>query len=187
MYGWGVIKTLGIAVRHFIMTYVDDFKYGFKRYTPQNLAQRQGPEGRGIYTVRYPKERLPLPERSRTLPFLVIDAETDRVRCTACGVCVQMCPPQCIWIERAQDPETGRPRRYPLQYHIDTSTCMGCGLCAEFCPFNAIKMDKAYELAMYTRPGFVDALENARSESYHAEIHPAEYALEQESKSTSSS
>ncbi|TFG71120.1 MAG: 4Fe-4S dicluster domain-containing protein [Anaerolineales bacterium] len=182
MYGWGVMKTLAIAVRHFVLTYVDDFKYGFKRYTPKNLAQRQGPDGRGIYTVQYPEERLPLPERSRNQPFFVIDAQTEQMRCTACGLCAQMCPSQCIWIERAQDPETGRPRRYPVKYTIDISMCMGCGYCAEFCPFDAIKMDSVYELASYTRPGFADAMDMAKPESYHAAIHPTDYAAEQAKK-----
>lgn len=182
MYGWGVIKTLAIAIRHFVMTYVDDIKYGVNRYTPASLATRQGPEGQGIFTVRYPKEKLDLPEQSRNLPFLVMDAETAQVRCTACGMCAQMCPTQCIWIERAQDPETGRPLRYPVKYTIDISVCMGCGYCAEFCPFDAIKMDNKYELAAYHRPGFIDAMENAKPESYHAEIHPTDYAAEQEKK-----
>ena len=182
MYGWGVIKTLAIAVRHFVMTYVDDFKYGLKRYAPGSLTQRQGPDGRGIYTVDYPKERLPLPERSRNFPFLVIDAQTEQVRCTACGICAQSCPTQCIWIERAQDLETGRPLRYPVKYTFDGSVCMGCGFCAEYCPFDAIKMDNVFELAAYTRPGFVDALEMAKPESYYAEIHPLDYAVEQEKR-----
>ena len=109
MYGWGIIKTLGIAVRHFVMTYVDDFKYGFKRYTPKTLHNvRVLRDGVSILS-NIPKERLPLPERSRNQPFLVIDAQTEQMRCTACGLCAQMCPTQCIWIERAQDPETGRP------------------------------------------------------------------------------
>jgi NADH-quinone oxidoreductase subunit I len=186
MYGWGIIKTLAIAMRHFVMTYVDEFKYGFRRYKPENLSQRQAADSQGIYTVQYPDERLPLTERSRNLPFLVIDAQTDQVRCTACGLCAQMCPTQCIWIERAQDPETGRPLRYPVQYMIDISVCMGCGFCAEYCPFGAIKMDNVYELASYTRPGFTNALDSARPESYHAKIHPTEYSAEQAIRSDKS-
>jgi NADH-quinone oxidoreductase subunit I len=178
MYGWGVIKTLAIALRHFVMTYVDDIKYGLKRNSPENIIRRQGPQGRGIYTVPYPEEKLDLPERSRNLPFLVLDSRTEQVKCTACGLCAQMCPTQCIWIERAQDPETGRPLRYPVKYTFDRSICMGCGYCAEYCPFDAIKMDCEYELATYDRPGFVDAMSSARPESYLAEIHPSEVSPE---------
>jgi NADH-quinone oxidoreductase subunit I len=59
---------------------------------------------------------------------------------------------------------------------------MGCGFCAEYCPFDAVKMDAFYELATYTRPGFINAMESVRSVSYHAQIHPTAYALELEKK-----
>jgi len=183
MYGWGVIKTLGIALYHFIMTYVDDFKYGWsKRYTPENLPERQGAYGRGVFTIQYPAERWTLPERARILPFLIQDQETGELRCTACGICAQACPAQCIWIERAQDPDTGRPLKQPSAYHIDISLCMSCGFCAEFCPFDAIKMDHDYEISSYTRPGFVGIEELTKPESHHAQIHPTAYAEEQASK-----
>lgn len=119
-----------------------------------------------------------MPERARILPFLVIDQETKALRCTACGVCAQACPVQCIWIERATDPETGRSLRKPASYHLDISLCMSCGFCAELCPFDAIKMDQNYELSSYTRPGFVDMQAQAKPESYHAKLHPTAYAQE---------
>ena len=163
MPGLGVLKSLWIALRHFFMTYVDDLRYGpRRRYRPETLPERQGPHGRGVFTVQYPRERLPLPERSRHSPFLVLDATTEALRCTACGICTQVCPVQCIWIERAVDAETGRPLRRPAQYHLDVSLCMGCGFCAEFCPFDAIHMSSDYEVASYERPGFLDALQRAR-------------------------
>jgi NADH-quinone oxidoreductase subunit I len=55
---------------------------------------------------------------------------------------------------------------------------MTCGFCAEFCPFDAIKMDKDFELASYSRPGFVSAKDLAKPEAYHAAIHPTAYAEE---------
>lgn len=184
MVGWGVFKSLLIVMQHFCMTYVDDLRYGLgRRYRPETLAERQGPQARGVFTLQYPRERLPLPERSRNLPFLVTDAATEALRCTACGICTQVCPSQCIWIERAVDAETGRPLRRPAQYHLDISLCMGCGFCAEFCPFDAIKMDMDYELASYARPGFLDAAQLARPEAYHAALHPTAYAAEQARKS----
>ncbi len=183
MYGWGVLKTLGIALKHFVLTYVDDVRLGFhKRYTPAHLAERQGVDAAGVFTVQYPRERLALPERSRNLPFLVVDAQTEALRCVACGICAQICPVQCIWIERAKDPESGRPLRFPAQYHLDISLCMACGFCAEFCPFDAIKMDHDYEVAVYTRPGFVSADRLAKPEAYHAQLHPLGYAAEQAKK-----
>ncbi len=182
MYGFGVLKTLGITFYHFIMTYVDDIRYMGKKYTPKNMSERQGPNGQGAFTIEYPAERLPFPERARNIPFLVVDKETERLRCTACGICAQACPVQCIWIERAKDPQTGRPQPYPTAYHLDVSTCMSCGYCAEFCPFDAIKMDQDFELSSYTRPGFWDAEKLSKPESYHAQLHPTDYAEEQAKK-----
>jgi len=183
MYGWGVLKTLGIAMYHLAMTYVDDVKLGFgKRYTPEHLAERQGPDGQGVFTVQYPQENRPLPERARNIPFLITDAATQTLRCTACGICAQACPVQCIWIERAKDPTTGKPQRFPAAYHLDIGMCMGCGFCVEFCPFDAIKMDSAFEFSSYTRPGFLNAEQLAKPEAYHAKIHPTAYAEEQAAK-----
>jgi NADH-quinone oxidoreductase subunit I len=178
MYGWGVIKTLGIALKHFAGTYVEDGKRWLRR--GEEEVEGYAPLGReGIFTLRYPDERRALPERSRNLPFLVVDGETGALRCTACGICARVCPVQCIWIERAEDPETGRPLRHPASYHLDVSLCMCCGYCAEFCPFDAVKMDHEYEVATYERPGFRDAEELAKPESYHASIHPQDHAGEE--------
>lgn len=178
MFGSGILKTLAITIHHFIMTYVDDVQRWLGRGGDRTMRAMEGLPGDGVFTNQYPSERPTLPERYRNLPFLVIDAETEQLRCTACGVCAQICPTQCIWIERAKEPESGRPRRYPMAYNIDISICMSCGFCAEFCPFNAIKMDKDYEIATYSRPGFVSARDMAKPESYHATIHPQAYAEE---------
>ena len=183
MYGWGIIRTLWMTLYHFIMTYVEDLRDWRSARSRRPVADSLGPVSspsptHGVFTVQYPDERRELPERSRSLPFFVIDEKTEQLRCTACGICAQICPVQCIWIERAREPETGRPRRYPVSYYLDISQCMSCGYCAEFCPFDAIKMDKVFELATYDRPGFVSAKDLARPEAYHAEIHAAAYAAE---------
>jgi len=168
MYGWGIIRTLWMTLYHFIMTYVEDFRDWRTRSSPRP-AEGAESEARGkthgVFTIQYPDERRELPARSRNRPYFVIDAETEQLRCTACGICAQICPVQCIWIERAREPETGRPRRYPVSYYLDVSQCMGCGYCAEFCPFGAIKMDSVFELASYERPGFLSARALARRES----------------------
>lgn len=187
MYGMGILKTFGVTVGRFVMTYVDDLRWflrgGFgKRYSPDALPARQSPKGRGVFTVQYPKEKLPLPENFRGFPFQVMDAETGKPRCTACGICAQVCPPQCIWIVRATDPETGKAKREAAEFHIDVSICMSCGFCAEFCSFDAIKMDNDYEIASYSRGDgrFLWDLERlAKPLSHHAEIHPTAYAAEQ--------
>jgi NADH-quinone oxidoreductase subunit I len=186
MYGWGILKSFSVTVGRFVNTYVDDLKWflkgGFgKRYSPEALPVRQSARGRGVFTVQYPKEKLPLPENYRGFPFQVIDPETGKTRCTACGICAKACPPQCIWIVRATDPETGKPKREPAEFTIDASICMSCGFCAEFCPSDAIKMDHDYEIFTYQRGSgeFLWDLERlSKPLAHHAAIHPTAYAAE---------
>jgi NADH-quinone oxidoreductase subunit I len=111
MYGLGILKGLSVTLKHFVNTYVDDIKWGFaKRYTPEVLPARQSAEARGVFTVQYPEEVLPPQERFRFVPFLVYEGtdENRQYRCTACGICAKACPPQCIWIVRAKDPDTAQ-------------------------------------------------------------------------------
>jgi NADH-quinone oxidoreductase subunit I len=184
--GFSFLKSFGVTARRFFESYIDDakwfFKGGFgKRYSQETLSTRQGPTtARGVFAVQYPRERLPLPERYRGFPFLLYDQDPENPRCTACGMCARVCPPQCIWIVRAKDAETGKPLRKPAEFHIDVSICMSCGFCAEFCPFNAIKMNNEYEIATFEREtSFLwDQEELLKPVSHHAELHPADYAEE---------
>ena len=155
MYGSGIVRGLGVTLRHFVNTYIE--KWGFRRHIPDEaFPLRQGLEARGIFTVEYPDEKLAVPERFRFIPFLVIENHDSPERpgwdwCTSCGICAKVCPPQCIWIVRGTNPETGRPVPEPVEFYIDIDICMNCGYCAEYCPFDAIKMDHDYQLASYDR------------------------------------
>lgn len=186
MYGIGLIKGLGVTLKHFVETYVDDLRWlGRGRYYNEDaLKIRQGTDARGVFTVQYPEEKLSVPEEFRYIPFLVYDENADgtrKDRCTSCGICTKVCPPQCIWIVRSNDPETGRPIPAPSEFFIDIDICMNCGLCAEFCPFDAIKMDHVYELASYDRSsGHIYNKERlSKPVSYYAEIRPKNYAREE--------
>jgi NADH-quinone oxidoreductase subunit I len=157
MYGQGIAKGLWVTFKHFINTYVADIQHASKKYIGDTEFElRQGTKAKGIYTVQYPDEKLAMPERFRFVPFLVVDDYDHPERpghdwCTSCGICAKVCPPQCIWIVRGEDPNTGRPIPEPQAFYIDIDICMNCGYCAEFCPFDAIKMDHDYELASYDR------------------------------------
>jgi NADH-quinone oxidoreductase subunit I len=197
MFGLGVLKGLGITFKHFVDTYVDDLKYMYLGGSAQNVeafARRQGPEGGGLFTVEYPEMKLQTPENFRFLPFLITDydipqdsPEYDRAkalelnRCTSCGICAKVCPPQCIWIVRTDDPKTGKPIPQPAEFYIDTDICMNCGYCAEFCPFDAIKMDHDFELADYERAiGHIHDLDRLLQPiSYYAAIRPTWNAKEE--------
>jgi len=187
MKGQGILKGLGVTLKHLIDTYLEDIKAGKDRYyTEEGVRQRMTSDTKGIFTVNYPEERLPLAEAFRFVPFLVYDEEDGEqiVRCTACGICSKVCPSQCIWITRAEDPETGKPLKTPAEFAIDIDLCMNCGYCAEYCPFDAIKMDHDFELAGYERMEANIHLKDRllKPASYYAEIRPLNYALEQKAK-----
>jgi NADH-quinone oxidoreductase subunit I len=185
MYGLGILKGLGVTLKHFFNTYVDDFRWRGKRYyTPEGLAHRASKNAQGIFTVQYPEERLPVPEEFRYIPFLVYEEKEDgtrEYRCTSCGICSKVCPPQCIWIIRSTDPNTGRPIPDPAEFTIDADICMSCGMCAEYCPFDAIKMDHDYELANYDRQrnSIYDKAKLGKLVSYYAQVRPLSYAREE--------
>jgi NADH-quinone oxidoreductase subunit I len=182
MYGKGILKGLSVSAKRFIETYLDDIRWlGRKRYgSPEGIAHRASKDGRGIFTVQYPEEKIPVPEEFRFVPFLVYDVGPNgekNQRCTSCGICAKVCPPQCIWIVRSTDPATGRPIPDPAEFTIDVDICMNCGLCAEYCPFDAIKMDHDYELASYGRNIFaMDKL--SKPAEYYEKIRPANAARE---------
>ncbi len=192
MYGTGILKGLGVTLRHFFKTYVDDLRWagkGGRYYNDEAFAVRQSPAGEGVMTVFYPEEKLPVPERFRFVPFLVTDDPPPGQRwghdwCTSCGICAKVCPPQCIWIERTNDPKTGRPIPQPKNFYIDVDICMNCGLCAEFCPFDAIKMDHNYELASYDRTTahIFDKEKLGKPVSYYASIRPRNYEREEKAR-----
>ncbi len=181
----GIIKGLGITFKHFFETYSEDLKQGPDRYkTAKGIQDRLSADTKGIFTVQYPEEKIPVPEAFRYIPFLVYD-ETDEggrdIRCTSCGICAKVCPPQCIWITRSVNQETGKPVPKPEKFFIDIDICMNCGLCAEFCPFEAIRMDHDYEIASFERMDhhIYDLEKLLKPASYYARIHPTQYAEEE--------
>jgi NADH-quinone oxidoreductase subunit I len=198
MFGLGIAKGLGITLKHFINTFVDDLKYFPNSALSEDaFAKRQGPKGAGLFTVEYPEMKLKTPENVRFVPFLVSDYDVsmdspdfdpvknqEMIRCTSCGICPKVCPPQCIWIVRTNDPDTGKPIPQPAEFYIDTDICMNCGYCAEFCPFDAIKMDHDFELSDYEREvGHVHDIDRLlKPATYYASIRPTWYAKEEAKK-----
>jgi NADH-quinone oxidoreductase subunit I len=188
MYGKGILKGLSVTLKRFVDSYLDDVKWLGKRYyTPEGIAHRSSKEARGVFTIQYPEEKLPTPEEFRYIPFLLYEEGPDGEkidRCTSCGICSKVCPPQCIWIVRTSDPQTGRPIPAPAEFYIDVDICMNCGLCAEYCPFDAIKMDHDYEISVYDRHAhdIYNKEKLSKPVSYYAQIRPANYAREEEAR-----
>jgi len=186
MFGSGLLKGLGVTFKHFTDTYVDDRKKVPSRYTDsieldkKRRILRQPASVEGIFTIQYPEEKRMLPERFRFIPMLLWDTEKGEDRCTACGICAKVCPPQCIWIVRDSD-ENGKPVSRSAEYYIDVSVCMSCSFCVEFCPFDAIKMNHDHELAVYDRyPQLIyDKEELTVPIEYYAALWPTQYELEE--------
>jgi len=185
MYGIGLLKGLQVTLQRFVDTYLDDIQWFGKRYyTDEGVAHRSSAKTKGIFTVQYPEEKLLTPEEFRYVPFLVYDEEKDgskAVRCTSCGICAKVCPPQCIWIVRTTDPVTGRPTPEPAEFYIDADICMNCGFCAEYCPFDAIIMDHDYEISSYGR-NLLNLDKLLKPASYYAKIRPTGYAIQEQAR-----
>jgi NADH-quinone oxidoreductase subunit I len=188
MNGMGIVTGLWVTLKRFVGTYLEDIRWWGKRYyTEEGIARRTGPDAQGIFTIQYPEEKLPIPEEFRYIPFLVYDIDENgekKDRCTSCGICAKVCPPQCIWIVRTNDPKTGRPIPEPAEFYIDVDICMNCGFCAEYCPFDAIKMDHDYELSVYNRheKNIYDKDKLSKSAEYYASIRPVNFAKEENAR-----
>jgi len=179
MFGLGLLKGMGVTIRHFIESYVYDRKPWQNRYDPEWLEKHQRVDHKGLYTIQYPEQRRQVPENYRCIPMLIYDGTPDNLRCTACGICARVCPPQCIWIARAID-DKGRPKARPGSFWIDATVCMSCGSCAEYCPFDAIKMNQQYEIATADRRELLyDIGKLAVPTDYYAKLHPTDYAAEE--------
>ncbi len=193
MNGLGIFRGLWITFKHFIDTYIEDLTYRGKRYNnPRGIQRRLSGDTRGIFTIQYPEEKMPVPEEFRFVPFLVYEEGPNgekNQRCTSCGICAKVCPPQCIWIVRGTNPVTGRPVPEPEAFYIDVDICMNCGLCAEYCPFDAIKMDHNYELSTSDRMknNIFDIEKLSKPVSYYASIRPNNYAREEAARAEKAS
>lgn len=64
--------------------------------------------------------------------------------CILCGLCVDVCPYDCITIERADHAGVGAASQSALL--LDEETCIRCGLCVNRCPPGALVMVETEEV-----------------------------------------
>ncbi len=68
----------------------------------------------------------------------------DPALCILCGLCVDVCPTDCITIARADHLGLGSADQSVLL--LDEDRCIRCGLCVNRCPPGALSMDHAKEV-----------------------------------------
>jgi NADH-quinone oxidoreductase chain I len=102
------------------------------------ITARYGVDPKEEVTLQYPEERWEIPPGYRG--FLHNDIKT----CTACTMCVKVCPVDCISLESVR----GADKKLVLaSYDINIGRCMYCGLCVEVCPPKSLKHTSGYEMA----------------------------------------
>lgn len=111
-------------------------------------------------TVLYPYQKLDLPPTYRGKHTL------DFKRCIGCSNCVQICPNNCMWMQKLEDPELGKIERPG----IDMGRCLFCGLCVEVCPTVAIHETVEFELANSKRDKIKFDPRELRDDSYADKI-----------------
>lgn len=112
MFGKGLLKGLQITMREF--------------WTPK-------------FTVQYPEQQHPVPERFHGKFMLDVDA------CIACGLCVNACPNKVISLKK----EKVGKKQYLTEYLMDIQYCLFCGLCVESCNKDALKFTQDFRLCQY--------------------------------------
>jgi formate hydrogenlyase subunit 6/NADH:ubiquinone oxidoreductase subunit I len=90
----------------------------------------------GTVTTNYPKEPDIAPPGFRGKPELIPE------KCTLCGECVKVCPPDVIWLNKDNEENT---------LTLSVCGCIFCGRCEEVCPQSAIILIQEYELASKTK------------------------------------
>ncbi len=119
--------------------------------TSVNIREAAYFEGqRGIATVQYPREQIPVPDQGRYQLHNEIDD------CIVCDKCAKICPVDCIDIEPIKSPEEfgktadGTPKRiYAAKFDIDMAKCCFCGLCTTVCPTECLTMTKVYDFSTF--------------------------------------
>jgi NADH-quinone oxidoreductase subunit I len=101
---------------------------------------------KGLNTMLYPFESVPVPDNGR---YLLHNEIED---CIVCDKCAKICPVDCIEIEPIRsDTEFGKTsdgtskRIYAARFDIDMAKCCFCGLCTTVCPTECLIMTPEYD------------------------------------------
>ena len=105
---------------------------------------------RGIVTIQYPHQTIPVPDNGRYQLHNEIDD------CIVCDKCAKICPVDCITIEPIRSTEEfgktsdGTSKRiYAAKFDIDMGKCCFCGLCTTVCPTECLTMTSTYDFSVF--------------------------------------
>jgi NADH-quinone oxidoreductase subunit I len=118
--------------------------------TLKNLLQ-------GPITSQYPEQPMPIYPRFRARHELR-RYENGLERCIGCMLCEAACPTGAIHVEAAEN-DPANPvspgERYAKIWEVNLLRCIYCGDCETACPVEAVVLGHEFELATYTRDGFL--------------------------------
>mgnify|MGYP002777102892 CR=1 FL=1 len=121
-----------------------------RRNTSYVSAKDYFEQDKGIVTLTYPYEALPIPDNGRYRLHNEIDD------CIVCDKCAVVCPVDCIAIETIKSPEPigetsdGSVKRlWAGKFDIDMAKCCYCGLCTTVCPTECLTMTKVYDYSEF--------------------------------------
>ena len=119
-------------------------------------------------TEQYPENRTTrLHVSARHRGRLVFKRNDDGShKCVACTMCEKACPNGTITIksEMREDPETGKKKRFLVDYQYDLGECMFCQLCVNACNFDAIEFTNDFENSVFDREKLVLQLDKEKYE-----------------------
>jgi NADH-quinone oxidoreductase subunit I len=139
---WAVMGMPSLLRKIFLVDLLQGLKVTFRYQDPKE-----------IYTEQYPLERPQVAERYRGAPRLNVNPDTDETMCIACDLCALACPEHLIVVSSERNEKTRRKELTNFTY--DLSRCMFCGLCEDACPTDALELTQDFELASYTRQGWI--------------------------------
>jgi NADH-quinone oxidoreductase subunit I len=111
----------------------------------------------GPVTVQYPEQPIAVYPRFRARHELRL-YENGLERCIGCMLCEAACPTGAIHVEAAEN-DPANPvspgERYASVWEVNLLRCIYCGDCETACPVEAVVLGHDFELATYTREGFL--------------------------------
>ena len=140
-------------------------------------------------TIKYPEQRLQLPERERNRLYVNIDD------CIGCDQCVRACPVNCIEIETikavpgdkvGKTGETSAGKKKALfipKFTIDFAKCCYCELCVFPCPTVCIYMTDVFEFSEFQRNDlFYEFTDLTKEQAEEKRKKAEEWAIEMQKK-----